>query len=105
MSIDLFDYQPVDDKKNSDFFNEYRLKIYQRRQSIDLEDLLQELCAVVVRVETGDTLSYLEELCLMTPYRFCAAYLNETHKIYIMESRPGWPRYIILEPVSTLFVL
>lgn len=103
MSFDLLDYRPVGDKKNSDFFNEYRLKIFERRQSSGLTDLLQEICALVVQVETGDALPYIEELYWMTPYRFRDAYLNATHKIYILESRPEWPRYILLEPVSTSF--
>lgn len=103
MSIDPFNYQPVGDKKNSDYFNEYRHKIYQRRKSSGLEELLQEVCALVVQVETGDALPYMEELYLMTPYRFRDAYLNETHKIYILESRPEWPRYIILEPLASNF--
>lgn len=103
MSLDLLEYQPVGDKKNSDYFNEYRVKIYERRQSSGLDDLLQEICALVVQVETGDALSYMKELVLMTPYRFRDAYLNATHKIYILESEPEWPRYIILEPLSTNF--
>ncbi len=103
MNLNLSDYQPVGDKKNSDFFNEYRQKIYERRRSSGLEDLLQEIFALVVQVETGDALPYMEELYLMTPYRFRDAYLNATHKIYIMESQPKWPRFIILEPVSTNF--
>ena len=103
MSLDLFSYQPVGDKKNSYFFNEYRLKIYERRRSSGLEDLLQEICALVVQVETGDALAYMEELYLMTPYRFRDAYLNSTHKIYILESEPECPRYIVLEPLAVNF--
>ena len=103
MSIDTMTYQPVGDKKNSDFFNDYRLKIYQRRKSSGLEDLLENICALVVQVETGDAISYMEELYQMTPYRFRDAYLNETHKIYIMESRSEWPGYIVLEPLDKSF--
>jgi hypothetical protein len=62
MTLDLMTYEPVGDKKNSDFFNEYRLKIYERRKSSGLEELLGNMCAVVVQVETGDAMAYLEEL-------------------------------------------
>lgn len=103
MNLPIMTYQPVGDKKNSDFFNEYRLKIYQRRQSSGIEDLLDTICALVVQVETGDALAYMQELYLLTPYRFQEAYLNETHKIYIMQSRPEWPRYIVLEPLDKSF--
>ena len=103
MSFPIMTYQPVGDKKNSDFFNDYRLKIYQRRQSSGIEDLLENICALVVQVETGDALAYMEELYLMTPFRFESAYLNATHKIYIMQARPEWPRYIVLEPLDKSF--
>ena len=51
MTLDLMTYEPVGDKKNSDFFNEYRLKIYERRKASGLEELLGAMCAVVVQVE------------------------------------------------------
>lgn len=103
MLDDLMSYQPVGDKKNSDFFEEYRLKIYQRRAQAGIDDLLDRIFAVVVSVETGDALVYLEELYLMTPFRFRDAYLNDTHKIYILEAHPEWPRYVVLEPVDPNF--
>ena len=40
MTLDLMTYEPLGDKKSSDFFNEYRLKIFERRKSSGLEDLL-----------------------------------------------------------------
>jgi len=58
MPLDILNYTPVGDKKNSDAFNEYRLKIYQRRQSSGLQDLLDGIGALVVQVECGDALAY-----------------------------------------------
>jgi hypothetical protein len=104
MSVQINSYKPVGDKKSSDFFNEYRLKIYQRRQSCGLDDLLEHISALVVQVETGDALAYMEELYLLTPFRFQDAYLNATHKIYIMQARTGWPSYIVLEPLDKTFI-
>ena len=43
MSLDLMTWEPLGDKKNSDFFNEYRLKIYERRRASGLEDLLARI--------------------------------------------------------------
>ena len=103
MTVDIMKFEPLGDKKNSDFFNEYRLKIYQRRKQSGLEDLLGNICALVVQVETGDALSYLEELYLMTPYRLLCTYLNETHKIFFLESSPEFPHLVVLEPLDTHF--
>ena len=103
MNFDLMTYEPIGDKKNSDFFNEYRLKIYERRKSSGLEELLDRICALVVQVEKGDALAYLEELYLMTPYRLLCCYMNETHRMYFLESKPEFPHFIVLEPFDAHF--
>jgi hypothetical protein len=54
MRLDISAFESLGDKKNSDFFNEYRLKIYQRRQQSGLEELLNGIYALVVQVETRD---------------------------------------------------
>ena len=82
--INPLKYTPKGDKKNTDYFNEYRMKIYKRRQESGLSDLLGNICAVVVQVQTGDGLAYLKELYAMTPYRYRASYLSKTHKIYCL---------------------
>ncbi len=100
MTFDIKTYKPEGDKKNTDFFNEYRLKIYERRARSGLDQMLGDMRGIVVHVETGDAVSYIEELYLMGPYRFSAAYVNETHKIYILTSQPQFPRFFILEPLA-----
>ncbi len=101
--MDLMTYEPLGDKKSSDFFNEYRLKIFERRKASGVEDLLGSICALVVQVETGDALAYMEELYVMTPYRLKDAFVSDTHKIYFMESKPEFPRFIVLEPLNADF--
>lgn len=100
MSINPLEYQPGGDKKNSEFFDEYRMKIYERRQKSGVEELLEKMCAVVVQVEQGEAIPYLHELYLMGPYRFSAGFKNETHTVYVLISQPEFPRLIVLEPLS-----
>lgn len=100
MSINPIEYQPGGDKKNSDFFNEYRVKICERRQSSGIEDLLETMRGIVIQVEQGDALSYLHELYLMGPYRFTAAFRNTTHNVYVLTSQPEFPRLFVLEPLA-----
>ncbi len=104
MAIDPLTYKPKGDKENSEFFETYKVKIYERRKSSGLEDLLDTLRALVVQVEHGDAFSYLRELYLMGPYRFAAAFQNETHRIFVLESHPDYPRFIVLEPLSPDYV-
>src|SRR5262245_60613047 len=101
--IDYLHYEPKGDKKNSEFFEEYKVKIYERRKQHGLDQLIHRMRAVVLQVDTGDAIPYLAELYLMTPYRFKAAYQNETHKIYFLEVKPQYPCFIVLEPLSAEF--
>lgn len=102
--MDLMTYEPVGDKKNSDFFNEYRLKIYERRVSSGVQDLLGPMRAIVVQVETGEGLAYLEEVYRTTGYRLETVRLGETHKVYLLRVRAELPLLVVLEPTSKQFV-
>ena len=100
MSIDVFNYGPKGDKKNSDFFYDYLSRIYKWRKEVGLDDMLSNVRALVMQVETGDAEQYLNELYFMTPYRFAAGYQNPTHRIYVLKNTDKTPLYFVLEPLS-----
>ena len=52
--MDLINYTPLGDKKNSDFFNEYLPRIYQRRSGAGIDELVGEMAGVVIQVEHCD---------------------------------------------------
>ncbi len=103
MDFDFQNYHPRGDKKNSDLFNTYRLKIYERRQQSGLMDLLGPMAAVVVQVDHGDSIKYMEELYLMTPMRLKASYLSESHKVHLLEGGADFPVYLVMEPLNPSF--
>ncbi len=98
--MDLQNYTPVGDKENSPFFEEYLPKIYQRRQESGLDELIGDMRGVVVQVQQGDAVNYLAELAAMGPYRFTGARLTESHRVFFCQSRPEFPRLIVLEPLT-----
>ncbi len=104
MSLDIMSVRPAGDKENSAFFDDYRLKIYERRRSSGLEDLLGPMRGIIVQVETGDGLPYLCELALMSPYRLDCARQNETHRIFFLRAGAEQPRMIVLEPLDAAYV-
>jgi len=59
--------------------------------------------AVVIQVDHGDGLAYMAELSLMGPYHFRECWLNESHRIHLLEADPRWPRLILLKPLSRGF--
>lgn len=98
--IDLKTYKSLGDKKNSEFFESYLPKIYERRASTGLDELVGEMAAVVVQVEHGDAIAHLSELAVMGPYRLTDSRLTDTHRVFLLTSRPEFPRMIVLEPLS-----
>jgi len=100
MPIDLATYTPQGDKKNSEFFEEYLPKVYERRTAAGLSDIVGHMAAAVIQVEHGDAVNYLAELAVMGPYRLVEARLSETHRIYLLRSKPEFPRLVVLEPLS-----
>lgn len=88
------------DKENSPYFEEYIEKIYLHRESLGLDELITGIRAFVVQVNHGDALKYLGELYLMTPYRFTVGYQSSTHRAYILQIKPEYPAYIVLEPLT-----
>ena len=79
--IDLATYTTMGDKKNSDFFEEYLPRIYERRGASGLDQIVGNMAALVVQVEHGDGVPYMAELAAMGPYRFQAARLTDTHRV------------------------
>lgn len=101
--IDPLTYPPKGDKKNSDYFNEYRIKIYERRQTSGLNDLIGNMKAIIVQVQTGDAFLYLQELYAMMPYRYYKSFLSDTHRIYILKNTKKSPLFIVMEPLDPNF--
>ena len=60
--MDLKSYKPMGDKENSDFFWEYLDKIYDRRQTSGVNELVGDMKAVAIQVEHGDAINYMAEL-------------------------------------------
>lgn len=101
--IDPLKYTPKGDKKNSDYFDEYRIKIYERRKASGLSELIGNIKALVVQVQTGDAFNYLKELYLMMPYRYHKSFISDTHRIYILKNTKKSPLFIVLEPLDPNF--
>ena len=104
MAIDVTTYEPKGDKKNSEYFDEYRGKIYERRIKSGLSELLGEMQAIFVQVDTGHGVDYIVELTVMTAYRLEGTYVSDTHRAFVMMSKPEYPRTVILEPLDPNYV-
>lgn len=105
MSQIMHKFKITGDKENSKFFNEYLPKIFDRREASGLDDLLIGIRGLVIQVDHAETIKYLMELYLMTPYRLATTLKNSTHKIFILENNKSknYPKLFILEPLVKSF--
>jgi hypothetical protein len=101
--VDLATYRPQGDKKNSEFFERYLPRIYARRTRSGLDQVVGPMAGVVIQVDHGNGLAYMAELTLTTPYRFQECWLNATHRLYLLKAADGFPRLIVMEPLSEDF--
>ncbi len=101
--MDLENYTPLGDKKNSEFFEDYLPQIYSRRAKSGLNEIVGLMAGVVIQVENGDGINYLAELATMGPYRLTDTRISQTHRIFVLRSAPEFPRLIVLEPLAMTF--
>jgi hypothetical protein len=101
--MDLATYTPLGDKKNSDFFNEYLPRIYERRQESGLDQVVGNMAAAVIQIEPGDAINYVAELAVMGPYRLYDVVLTPTHRVFFLRSDPEFPRLLVLEPLDSSY--
>jgi hypothetical protein len=58
------------DKENSPFFEDYLIRLLEERDRVGLTDLIYQIDAIMLTVDPGNSISYIAELCLMTPYHY-----------------------------------
>ena len=85
------------DKKNSEFFERYLVKLLEERDRVGLTDLIQEIDALMITVEPGHSVEYVGELCLMTPYEYLVTLESESHLTHVMRIDLNSPDLLVRE--------
>jgi len=85
------------DKENSSFFNEYLNKLLEERDSLGLSDMIHEIEAMILIVDPGKSIEYIEELCLMSPYHYLVTLESESHWTHVLRIDMNSPDLIIRE--------
>ena len=87
------------DKWNSDYFEEYLLKIYKERDRIGLTDNLGAIQTVVVEVDQEMARNYICELLIMTPYKYARSFEDKEFRYHVMRISDANPDFLIREPL------
>lgn len=85
------------DKKNSEFFNEYLVRLMEDRDNRGLSDMIFEIEAIMITVEPGKAKEYIAELCLMSPYQYLETLESQSHFTHILRVDLKHPDLIIRE--------
>jgi len=85
------------DKQNSDFFEEYLIRLLEQRDSCGLTDMIREIEAMMITVDPGHSCRYIAELALMTPYHYLVSLESESHWTHILRINMNHPDILIRE--------
>jgi hypothetical protein len=93
-------YKRHGDKINSDFFEEYLLKIYHERDKSGLTENILGIEAIVVQVEPSAARSYIAELMLMTQYNYNRSFEDEHFRYHVLKISEKNPDMLVREPLT-----
>ncbi len=85
------------DKSNSNFFEEYLVRLLEERDACGLTDMVHEIDAIMITVDPGHSIRYIGELSLMTPYHYLVTLESEDHWTHILRVDMNSPDILLRE--------
>ena len=85
------------DKQNSDFFEHYLVALLEERDRVGLTDMISEIDAIMLTVDPGQSINYIAELCLMSPYNYLVTLESESHWTHILRVDMDSPDILVRE--------
>ena len=85
------------DKQNSDFFEEYLQRLLTQRDASGLTDMIGGIEALMIGVEPGNSVEYITELALMTPYNYLVTLDSEKHLTHVLRIDMNSPDILLRE--------
>jgi hypothetical protein len=85
------------DKENSPFFEEYLQRLLKERDSSGLTEMIHEIDALMITVDPENSIDYIAELTLMTPYHYLVTLESEKHWTHILRIDLNSPDLLLRE--------
>jgi hypothetical protein len=85
------------DKENSPFFEEYLQRLLEERDHSGLTDMIDQIEAIMITVDPGNSTRYVGELALMTPYHYLVTLESKSHWTHILRIDMDSPDFIVRE--------
>ena len=97
VTMNSLQYPIQGDKANSPWFNEFLVKLLEERDRIGLTDIIRQIDALIINVESGCSVSYVSELALMTPYHYLVTLESESYWTHVLRIDMNSPDILIRE--------
>ncbi len=85
------------DKANSAFFEVYLKRVLEERDRCGLTEMIGEIEALMITVEPGNSIEYIAELALMTPYHYLVTLDSPRHLTHILRIDMSSPDILLRE--------
>lgn len=85
------------DKQNSEFFETYLQRLLQERDRSGLTEMIGGIEALMISVEPGNSVEYIAELALMTPYQYLVTLNSEKHLTHVLRIDMNSPDILLRE--------
>ncbi len=85
------------DKENTTFFEENLVRLLEERDKFGLTDMIHEIDALMITVDTGHSIQYVAELALMTPYHYLVTLETEKHWLHVLRIDLNSPDILLRE--------
>jgi len=85
------------DKINSTFFEQFLGQLLEERDRSGLTDRIRQIDALMITVEPSHSISYVNELCLMTPYHYLTTLESDNHYTHILRIDQRSPDVLVRE--------
>jgi hypothetical protein len=85
------------DKQNSSFFEDFLGKLLEERDHVGLTDSIRQIDTLMITVEPGNSIAYVGEICLMTPYHYLVTLESESHYSHVLRIDMSAPDILVRE--------
>ena len=86
------------DNQNSVFYEDYLQKLLEERDSSGLTEMIGGIEAMLISVEPGNSVEYIAELALMSPYEYLVTLDSEKHLTHVLRIDMQSPDILLREP-------
>lgn len=95
------DFPRYGDKRNSPFFEDFLGRLLDDRDRTGLTAMIRQVDALMITVEPANSVAYVGELCLMTPYEYLVTLESESHFTHILRIDMNAPDILVREVKDT----